>query len=657
MTHFDDKKLSMHTPDLTQANIEKIAQLFPQVITEAEDDTGNIVKKVDFDLLKQHLSKELVEDTTERYRLDRPGKKRALLKANTPITKTLRPVKEDSVNRETTENLYLEGDNFEILKILQESYLGKIKMIYIDPPYNTGKDFVYKDNFNVSKDEYEEEIGAKDEEGGKLFKNSDTNGRYHSDWLSMMYSRLTVARDLLKDDGVIFMSIDDNEVHNLRKIADEIFGEENFIANIIRNTNSSKNQSLFVSVSHEYCLIYTKNIETLKIKHYEIKWKVAKNNIDEYLKKVKQLQSEGMSLTEISEELKTLTKYPRFMDFTNYWYFDEKWLYMKDNMGGVTNGNQNTIFNPLTQKIDPIPPGGFRFSDDKLKELINENRIHFHEDGSLPRLKRYLSENEEQRPKSIMSDDQRPDYSILQAFNTPFDNPKQLSFMNRIIGIMDPDSIILDFFSWSATTAHAVMQLNGEDWWNRKWIMAQLPEQTDPESEAYKAWYNYITEIWKERIRRAGKKILEDYKDKLAERETPLDIWFRVYKTDATNMKDVFYHPSTLQQTQLELFASNIKEERTPEDLLTQVMLDLGLTLDLPLETKTIKGNTVFFVAGNSLVACFDQKIDFAIVDEIAECQPLKVVFRDASFADDKDRINVETRMKRLSPETVVSVL
>ncbi len=649
------KKLPMKTPDLTQVNIEKIALLFPNVITEKEDEEGNIVKGIDFDLLKQELSKEIVEDTTERYRLDWPGKKRSLLKANTPISKTLRPVREDSVNFDTTENLYIEWDNFDALKILQESYLGKIKMIYIDPPYNTGKDFVYRDNFTQSREDYEEDIWWKDEEWWKLFKNTDTNGRFHSDWLSMMYERLLIARDLLKDDGVIFISIDDNELYNLKKICDELYWEENYISTIIRNTNSSKNQSLFVSVSHEYCLIYAKNIDTLKIKHNDRSRSVPKNNFEEYMKKISQLQKEWLTNDEITNELKILTKYPRFIDFVNYRYFDEKGLYMKWDLGWVPNGSKVPIINPLTWEYDPLPPWGFRFSPQKMLELVRDKKIHFHTDWSLPRFKRYLSENEEQRPKSIMSDDQRPDVRLLQDFNTPFDNPKQLDFIKRIVWIFDNDSIILDFFSGSSTTAHAIMQHNVEDGWNRKWIMVQLPEETDPESEAYKAWYKYITEIGKERIRRAWKKILEENKDK--EWIKNLDIWFRVYRTDDTNMKDIYYHPSKISQDKLGFFVDNIKEDRTSEDLLTQVILDLGLTLDLSIESKKIKGNTVFFVAQNSLVACFDAKIDFSIVDEIAKLQPLKVVFRDSCFADDKDRINVENRLKRLSPETVVSVI
>lgn len=425
------------TPDIAEENIQKLRQIFPDVFTE---------DKVDFEKLQQVLG-EYVEDSTERYNFTWNGKGRALRLSQTPSLGTLRPCKEESKDWDTTQNLYIEGDNLEVLKLLQKSYHSKVKLIYIDPPYNTGKDFVYPDDFHDSLENYKRITGQVDSEGNRVSTNTEASGRYHTDWLNMMYPRLRLARNLLTDDGVIFISIDDNEVDNLKKICNEVFGEENFIANIIRNTNSSKNQSLFVSVSHEYCLIYSKDLDFLKIKHSENKWSVPKNNTDEYMKRVSQLEKEGLSKEQITEELKTLTKYPRFIDFTNYWYFDDRGLYRKDNLGGVKNGNMTPLFNPLTEQEDPVPPGGYRYNTEKLKELVNEDRIHFHTDGSLPVIKRYLHENMEQRPKSIMSDDQRPDYALMQAFNTPFDNPKQLSFMKRIIGIFDKDSVVLDFFS------------------------------------------------------------------------------------------------------------------------------------------------------------------------------------------------------------------
>ena len=527
-------------------------------------------------------------------------------------------------------------------------------MIYIDPPYNTGdKDnFVYMDDFSQERGEYLDNSGQFDEEGNRLVPNLESNGRFHTDWLNMIYPRLKVARDLLSKDGVIFISIDDNEQGNLKKICDEIFGSNNFIAIIIRNTNSSKNQSLFISVSHEYCLIYAKNIEILKSKHAENKWGVMKNNVDEYIRRVKQLQKAGLSTDEITEELKTLTKYPRFIDFTNYWYFDEHGLYRKGDLGGVPNGSKVPIFNPLTGKDDPIPPGGFRFNHKKMEALVKEGRIHFHTDGSLPTIKRYLSENMTQRPKSIMSDDQRPDAALMGEFNTPFDNPKQLAFIKRIVSIIDNDSIIMDFFSGSATTAHAVMQLNAEDGGSRKFIMVQIPEACDEKKEAYKAGYRNVCEIGEERIRRAGKKIKE-------ETGADIDYGFRVFRVDSSNMEDVYYRPDQyISENRLSnIFAENIKPDRTPEDLLIQVMLDLGVPLSSDIEESEIGGKRVFSVAGGYLIACFDSDVTEETVKAIAQMRPCCAVFRDSGMAGDSVIANFEQIFETYSPKTQRKVL
>lgn len=370
-------------------------------------------------------------------------------------------------------NFLLEGDNLHSLHLLEKTHSGKIDVIYIDPPYNTGnKDFIYNDRFIDKNDGYR-----------------------HSKWMSFISKRLEIARELLSDTGVIFISIDDNEQAQLKLICDEIFGEENFIACITRNTNSSKNQSLYISVSHEYCLVYSKNSVELAKKHKDNKWAVDKNNIEEYQKKVNQLKKSGLTSEEITSELKELTKYPRFIDFTNYWYFDDYGLYRKGDLGGVKNGNMTPLFNPLTDKMDPIPPGGFRYKPEKLAELVKENRIHFHTDGSLPTIKRYLSENSKQRPKSIMSDDQRPDYKLLKDMGISFDNPKQMTFMLRILGIFEKDSIILDFFAGSGTTGHAVAQLNKEDGGNRKYILCTNNENNICEEVTYKRLVNIQEEI------------------------------------------------------------------------------------------------------------------------------------------------------------------
>lgn len=630
-------KLKMSTPDLTDKNIEQIGALFPNVITETRDENGAVKKAVDFDLLKQMLSKNLVEDDNERYRLDWPGKKASLLKANTPITKTLRPCREESVNFDITENLYIEGDNFEVLKILQESYLGKIKMIYIDPPYNTGNDFIYKDDFAKSKDEYEEKLGTTDEEDGKLFRNTDSNGRYHSDWLSMMYERLIVARDLLKDNGVIFISIDDNEQENLKKICDELFGSENYRGTLIwQHSIQPKGYSGTFSVHHNFIYCYAKS--------------------ESYI----------------------LANFPRTEEHNkNYSNPDN------DPNGAWRSGDvRNALYRPnliydittLSGKVIKAPEKGWRWSKETIKQKMSTGEIIFSEDETRIIRKIYLNTLEGRTPETLLlakevgsTRDAANEIKTLFDGSQPFDTPKPTKLLGHLICLSGAvkNDFILDFFSGSATTAHAVMQLNAEDAGNRKFIMVQLPEPCNENSEAFKAGYKTIAEIGKERIRRAGKKIVDEFKVKnqqlkLGEepvKASKLDFGFRVYKTDSTNMEDVFYHPSELKQDLLSGLESNIKEDRTAEDLLTQVILDLGLELTLPIETKQILGNTVFIVQTNALVACFDKNIDFKIVDTISDLKPLKVVFKDASFKDDKDRINVEERFKRLSPETKVTVL
>lgn len=645
-------KLDMKTSDLTDRHVDKIAKLFPNVITEKEGDDGNTIKAIDFDLLKQELSKELVESNDERYRLDWPGKKASLLKANTPIDKTLRPDREASVDFDNTENVYIEGDNFEVLKILQESYLGKVKMIYIDPPYNTGKDFVYRDNTTQSKEEYEEELGVEDEEGGKLFKNTDTNGRFHSDWLSMMYERLVVARDLLKDDGAIFMSIDDNEVHNLRKIADEVFGEENFLANfVVVSAPAGTQSSTDVAQQHSYCLAFSKscNYETHKTslskEELEKKYK-EEDSLGKFY--IERLWKRGMGGKK--EDVPSL-------HFPIYYNEERGEIFIDDEI----SANKGLI------KIIPYQTQGVlgRWTWSKAKMKNEKNKLVVRKIAGEYRLhkKKYSFEEEGRLPYSIIGADiARTELGSIETKEIMdgkiFDYPKFTKFIEYFIRFSTkPTDIVLDFFAGSSTTAHSTMKINVEDGGNRKFIMAQLPEKTDEESEAFKAGYKTISEIGMERIRRAGKKILEDNAEKLKERETSLDIGFRVYKTDSTNMKDIFYNPKDLKQDLLAELESNIKDDRSPEDLLIQVILDLGLTLDLLIEKKKIKSNTVFFVANNSLIACFDDNIDFGIVDEIAKTEPLKVVFRDSCFKDDKDRINVENRFKRLSPETIISVI
>lgn len=654
----------MHTQDMADANIEKIGQLFPNCLTERLNENGEPEMAIDFDKLKQELSKDIVEGNQERYQFTWPGKKNAIRISSTPTNTTLRPQRESSVNFDDTKNIYIEGDNLEVIKLLRENYLGQIKMIYIDPPYNTGNDFVYADNFSQSSSDFKSKSGLFDGNGNMLLGNyevnSEGNGRFHTDWLNMIYPRLKVSKDLLTQDGVIFVSIDDSEYENLKKVCDEIFGAVNYIATIVRNTNSSKNQSLFVSVSHEYCIIYAKNIEALKSKHNDNKWCVPKNNVEEYVAKVKQLQKEGLTAEEITEELKCLTKYPRFIDFTNYWYFDEHGLYSKGDLGGVPNGNKTPVMNPITGELDPIPPGGFRFNVDKMEQLAKEGRIHFHTDGSLPRIKRYLDENLTQRPKSIMSDDQRPDSNIMQEFNTPFDNPKQLSFMKRIISIMDNDCLVLDFFSGSATTAHAVMELNAEDHGSRSFIMVQIPEKTDEKSAAYKAGYTNLCQIGEERIRKAGEKIQSTISDGESDifkqsDKSEVDTGFRVLKLDTSNMQDVYYKPEEF--SEMSLFEDNVKPDRTPEDLLFQVMLECNLPLSAKIERKTIAGKEVFNVNEGYLLACFDEDVNETVITEVAKLKPYYFIMRDKSLSSDNVADNFEQIFNAYSKDTIRKIL
>ncbi|MBU4419510.1 MAG: site-specific DNA-methyltransferase [Proteobacteria bacterium] len=652
-------KLKMQTPDLTDKNIEQIAALFPNVITETKDENGNLKKTVDFDLLRQTLSKNIVEADDERYRLDWPGKKASLLKANTPITKTLRPCREESVNFDTTENLYIEGDNFEVLKILQESYLGKVKMMYIDPPYNTGNDFIYKDDFKKSNEEYEEELGVEDEDGGKLFRNTDSNGRFHSDWLSMMYEPLVVARDLLRDDGVIFLNIGEEEISNSEKILDEIFGSVNKISIVSRVAKTASNLGTHFASSVDFVVVYAKNVQFLP---------AFKDSVDESL--YKKIETFGDRIGE------------KYRDNVAFYQSSQKDL-RPNQKYFIECPDGSKAIPPCSIQDEIMREGDGRWRWAKETYLKKKHLIVFKETKNSPLLnehgnkskynlytKSYLKDREAvgTLPRNLITDFiNRQGADLIKKMGIKFDFSKPVGLIKYLCQIQDysENNIVLDFFSGSATTAHAVMQQNAEDGGNRKFIMVQLPEKTDEKSEAYKAGYKTIAEIGKERIRRAGKKILSELESKsqqLKLGEEPvdaskLDIGFRVYKTDSTNMKDVFYHPSELKQMTLDDLLSNIKEDRTPEDLLTQVILDLGLELTLPIETKKILGNTVFIVQTNALVACFDNNIDFKIVDTIADLKPFKVVFKDASFKDDKDRINVEERFKRLSPETKVTVI
>ncbi|MBG9794536.1 DNA methylase [Paenibacillus dendritiformis] len=613
-------KLTMKSVDLTQANIDKIAELFPNVITEARDEQGKVTQAIDFDLLKQELSDVLVESEKERYQLTWPGKKQAILNANTPIDKTLRPVKEDSVDWNNTQNLYIEGDNLEVLKLLQESYLNKIKCIYIDPPYNTGKDFVYRDDFSEPVDEYLEESGQLDEEGNRLFQNTEANGRFHSDWLTMMYSRLKISRNLLRDDGVIFISIDDSEVSNLKKVCDEIFGQSNHITTFMwKRKKEISSDSKNVAVQGEYILAYSKTDSV-------------------------EFQAEPLSQDYINNSYNEPTEQ----------FPDGKWRPVPITVSkGLSGGGYH-------YKI--VTPGGktherlWAYPESGYNRLLKEGRIYFGKDlNGVPQRVIYAHESKGQPTTNYWDDissNKEGKKEILSLFGENyFDTPKPTALIDRLLKLVIKDGdLVLDFFSGSGTTAHAVMHLNALQQKNLKFIMVQLPEKTDEKSEAFKAGFKNICEIGKERIRRAAKKIKE-------ETGADIDYGFRVFRVDSSNMKDVYYAPDKLKQGDIFDLASNIKEDRTGEDLLIQVMLELGLELSLPMETKQLEGKIVHYVAGNSLIACFEDNVPESVMKQIAAEHPLRVVFRDSSFEDDSARINVEELFKMLSPGTEIQVL
>lgn len=671
--------LKMHSLNKIDENIAKIATLFPNCVTEAKDENGEITKKIDFDMLKQELSHSLVEGREERYQFTWPDKRQAILTANAPINKTLRPRREESVNFDETENLYIEGDNLEVLKLLQETYLGKIKMIYIDPPYNTGNDFVYNDDFAQDADDYMSNSGQTDEEGNRLVANTESNGRFHTDWLNMIYPRLKLARDLISDDGVIFISIDDNEVENLKKVCDEIFGESNFVAEFVIASNSAKNNSKFVSVTHEYLLCIAKNKDMTPIN-----WKVKKTNSESFISITKKLISDKLSNEEIHSELLALVKYPKYYEFDHYTYVDKRGPFRASDLTAPGSKNKYDLLHPITKKPCKVGIRGWAYSEKEMDNLIKNDLLLFGRDETvIPQLKNYLFENETSLPKSVLFFDSQSSTKWIKSENFGFDFPKAIEYIKFIVSMYPRDNnfTVLDFFSGSATTAHAVMQLNAEDGGNRKFIMVQLPEPCDEKSEAYKAGYKNICEIGKERIRRAGKQLLKTtiqtgggMENSLFENslttsaETPLgvsnpcdnkklDIGFRVLKCDTSNMEDVYYTPDHIDTN--DLFKNNIKSDRTPEDLLFQVMLDLGIMLSSKIQTKQIDGKTVYCVEGNYLVACFDEDVTEETITKIAKEKPYYFVMRDPINSKDGDSLitNFEQIFTTYSPETVRKVL
>lgn len=620
------EKMDLHSPNMVNQNIESIAKLFPNCVTETADGI-----KIDFEQLKQELSEDVVDGAKERYRLDWPGKREAIVTSNLPTTATLRPAKDESADFDNTENIYIEGDNLEVLKILQESYLNKIKMIYIDPPYNTGKDFVYRDNFATDVEEWKKSE-ERNEEGARLVVNPETAGRYHSDWLSMMYPRLKLARNLLTDDGVIFISIDDNEVHNLRKMCDEIFGEGNFVTDFVWTGKSGSEDDGNIRNNHEYVLCYSSNQALFEV-GLDIKKDVK---FPLYDKKRKEKYKRQL--------LRKWGDNSKRQDRPNLYYS------IKD--------DENLEFYPTLPNGDD---GCWRWSKEKMNTAIKEGYIEFdiNQKGRKEAYEKIYESDTKRNTKkyqSLINDSSNTANAtrkMREMFNGMkiFDRPKPIELITRFLNVANSkELIVLDFFSGSSTTAHAVMQLNAEDGGNRKYIMVQLPEETDEKSEAYKAGYKTIAEIGKERIRRAAQKIKEETK-------ADIDYGFRVYKLDSSNMKDVYYNPANYTQQDLGMFIDNIKEDRTEEDLVTQVMLDWGLPLSLNIEQKEISGKKVYTVADSYLYCCFDKGLDEAFAKEVAKNNPERIVFRDAGFANDTAKENVKQLLKQLSPDTEMRVV
>ena len=650
-------KLKMQSLDVTSSNINKIAQLFPQCVTEYKDKDGKTVLGIDFEKLRDELSADVIDEGEERYLFTWPDKKTHAHLANTSTTKTLRPCREESVNFDHTQNLYIEGDNLDVLKVIRETYLGKVKMIYIDPPYNTGNDFVYNDDFSQDADEYQENSGQLDEEGNRLVQNTESNGRFHTDWLNMIYPRLKVAKDLLSDYGVIFISIDDNELANLKKVCDEIFGSMNYVNTFawVNNLTGRQISGKGAAKTWESILVYAKNIANIST--FSINIPFAKKNMPS-------------SYIGLNKDIRT-DKYGSFAVGDTLYNHNRKF-----NEETRPNLVFSIFYNPNTQEIKSGEIGESLAGFIEILPHSNGDGVHKYHAWRWSRQKvdtesynlivlptnkngyeiyTRIREFETTTLKDVITNISNGDSEVQKLFDNHkyFDYPKSVALMLSLISFTNKSALILDFFSGSATTAHAVMQLNAEDGGNRKFIMVQLPEKTDEKSEAYKAGYKNICEIGKERIHRAGKKIKEGNADK--EGIDKLDIGFRVLKLDSSNMQDVYYTPKEF--TERDLFADNVKPDRTAEDLLFQVMLDLGVELSATIDQRTIDGKHVFFVNDNYLVACFDENIAESTITEIAKMKPYYFVMRDSSLASDNVADNFDQLFETYSKDTIRKIL
>lgn len=665
-------KLKMHTPDLAEENYKKLAALFPDAVTETKDENGNTVRAIDKDVLMQEINAKVVDDGQERYQFTWPDKRKTVVLANAPIAKTLCFEKDKSVGRDGTpggtdsENIYIEGDNLDALKLLQETYLGKVKMIYIDPPYNTGNDFIYEDDFSQKASDYADNSGQTDEEGNRLVQNSESNGRFHTDWLNMLYPRLRLAKDLLSNDGVVFISIDNCEFENLTKICNEVFGAGNFVDCITWNTRVPKNDNNGLGNIHQYVLVYVKD------KTINRQFTMQKDGLDDVFDLLDKLKKKNVPIPEAEDELKKLYKKKGYdRGITLYNSLDENYQpWGKINMSwpnSDTFGPTYDVLHPATHKPTKKPDRGWRWNKETFDSHLDYAHTIKRYDGSYICGDIWFAKDENTQPSSIkylrdvakmllrtvisLKSDGGVELENLFGGKSYFSNPKPTSLIELLIDSIDEhNAIFMDFFSGSATTAHAIMHLNALDGGHKQYIMVQLPEQTDAKSEAYKAGYKTICDIGEERIRRAGKKIKE-------ETGADIDYGFRCFRVDSSNMKDVYYKPSDVKQGELDLFTDNIKEDRTPEDLLIQVMLDLGVLLSSKVEEEEIAGKKVFSVADGYLMACFDRDVTDDVVTAIARKHPFYAVFRDSSFSSDSVAANFEQIFDTYSPQTVRKVL
>lgn len=652
-------KLKMHSKDLSQDNLAKIQLAFPNCITERQNAQGQIELAVDFDLLRQELSANIVEGPQERYRLDWPGKREAMLTANAPIAKTLRPARDESVNFDETENLFIEGDNLDALKLLQETYLGKVKMIYIDPPYNTGKDFVYEDDFAENTEDFLQRSNQKDEAGNRLVSNTESNGRFHSDWLSMMLPRLKLARNLLKNDGVIFISIDDNEFSNLKKICDEVFGEENalFIYTVkVRYEGKTLVEDMLYQKVVENVLVYAKSRESLNLVR-----KVEDYSYEKFIWDIEELENPTtLDLGGKRVDVFTKQQYRIVKKEPSNQLLKEIWA-----SGSILDGNSSGRFfrDYFTGRYNQDGYGvlykvygigddsrNYRYFTGPQREGATRGKYY---QGVPSAVLNAPGDAKKRKPIETFFDLAADFGNCRHEGGVDFRSGKKpLALFNKLFEIMpwNESDLVLDFFAGSSTTAHAVMQLNAEDGGNRKFIMVQLPEAIDEKHAAHSAGYKSIAEISKERIRRAGQQILEGE----CHADWKKDIGFRVLKVDTSNMQDVYYQPQQLKQAEMFNFVDNIKSDRTSEDLLFQVLLDWGVDLTLPIRRETLQGKDVFIVDGNALVACFEQGISEELIHELAALNPLRAVFRDNGFASDAVKVNVTQIFKQRSPITEV---